>query len=66
MGDGTSLPPAGTFPTDFYEYFIGDFDTGETVQNYIPGDEWGDKAGGEIKRLDVSSQRLYLGRYYSL
>jgi PEP-CTERM motif len=54
MGDGTFLPPAGTFPTDFYEYFIGDFGTGEIVQNYIPGDEWGDTADGEIKIFDIS------------
>ncbi len=53
-GDGTQIPPHGVFPTDFYEYFIGDFGTGETVQNYIPGDEWGDTAAGEIKKFDIS------------
>lgn len=52
-GDGAQIPPHGVFPTDFYEYFIGDFGTGETVQNYIPGDEWGDTAAGEIKKFDV-------------
>lgn len=53
-GDGDQIPPHGVFPTDFYEYFIGDFGTGETVQNYIPGDEWGDTADGEIKIFDIS------------
>lgn len=53
-GDGAQIPPHGVFPTDFYEYFIGDFGTGETVQNYIPGDEWGDTAAGEIKKFYVS------------
>ena len=53
-GDGAQIPPHGVFPTDFYEYFIGDFGTGKTVQNYIPGDEWGDKACGEIKMFHVS------------
>lgn len=53
-GDGDQIPPHGVFPTDFYEYFIGDFGTGETVQNYIPGDEWGDTAAGEIKKFYVS------------
>lgn len=53
-GDGAQIPPHGVFPTDFYEYFIGDFGTGETVQNYIPGDEWGDIACGEIKKFDIS------------
>ena len=53
-GDGAQIPPHGVFPTDFYEYFIGDFGTGEIVQNYIPGDEWGDTAAGEIKKFYVS------------
>lgn len=53
-GDGAQIPPHGVFPTDFYEYFIGDFGTDEIVQNYIPGNEWGDIAYGEIKRFDVS------------
>ena len=54
MGDGSEVPPHGVFPTDFYEYYIGDFGTNETVQNYIPGDEWGDTADGEKKRFDIS------------
>ena len=54
MGDGSDLPPHGVFPTDFYEYFIGDFGLSETVQNYIPGDEWGDTALGQIKKFDIS------------
>ncbi len=54
MGDGKQLPPHGVFPTSYYEYFIGDFGTGQTVQNYIPGDEWGDEAPGEIKKFDIN------------
>jgi hypothetical protein len=53
-GDGAEIPPHGVFPTDFYEYFIGDFGTDEIVQNYIPGDELGDTADGEIKIFDIS------------
>ena len=52
-GDGAQIPPHGVFPTDFYEYFIGDFGTKETVHNYIPG-ELGDTAAGEIKKFDIS------------
>jgi len=54
MGDGDPLPPHGVFPTDFYEYFIGDFGIDQTVQNFIPGDEWGDTALGDIKKFDIS------------
>lgn len=53
-GDGAQIPSHGVFPTDFYEYFIGDLGTDKTVQNYIPGDEWGDIADGEIKKFDIS------------
>ena len=52
-GDGAQIPPHGVFPTDFYEYFIGNFGTGEIVQNYIP-DERDDEALGEIKIFDIS------------
>jgi len=55
MGDGDTLPPHGVFPTSYYEYLIGDFGTGETVQNYIPGDEWGDLAEGETKKFHISA-----------
>ncbi len=36
-----------------YEYWIGDFGLTDTVQNYIPGDEWSDEAPGEIKKFDI-------------
>jgi hypothetical protein len=52
-GDGAQIPPHGVFPTDFYEYFIGDFGTDELVQNYIPGDEGDDEAYGEIKKFHI-------------
>ncbi|MDI6789345.1 MAG: choice-of-anchor N protein [Thermodesulfobacteriota bacterium] len=54
MGDGAELPPHDVFPTSYYEYVIGDFGTGETVYNYIPGDELGDTACGETKIFDIS------------
>ena len=54
MGDGTSLPPHGVFPTSYYEYFLGDFGTNQTVYNYIPGDEWMDSAPGETKKFAIS------------
>lgn len=51
MGDGDALPPHGVFPSSFYEYYIGDFGTSETVQNYIPGDTG--TAAGEIKKFHI-------------
>lgn len=54
MGDESQVPPHGVFPTDFYEYFIGGFNTNETVYNYIPGDEEEDTASGQIKAFDIS------------
>jgi hypothetical protein len=42
------------FLHQYYEYFIGDFGTSQKVQNYIPGDEWGDEAPGEIKKFDIN------------
>jgi len=53
-GDGDEVPRGGVFPSDFYEYFIGDFGLGETVQNYIPGPESGDTTDGEIKKFYIS------------
>jgi len=54
MGSGAPVPGGGVFPSDFYEYYIGDFGLGETVQNYLPGPESGDTADGEIKKFFVS------------
>lgn len=54
MGDGTSVPPHGVFPTSYYEYMVGDFGLGETVMNFIPGEEWGDTAVGETKVFHVN------------
>lgn len=56
MGDGSYLPPHGVFPTDFYEYFIGDLGYEEQVYNYIPGDEYMDTGWGETKIFDISVQ----------
>ncbi|SHE57216.1 PEP-CTERM protein-sorting domain-containing protein [Desulfacinum infernum DSM 9756] len=52
MGDGGSVPRHGVFPTSYYEYYIGDFGTDQTVQNYFPG-EFGDTASGEIKQFHI-------------
>lgn len=39
MGDGAALPGHGVFPTDFYEYYIGDFGADvEEVYNFNPPD----------------------------
>ncbi len=39
MGDGTPLAGHGVFPTDFYEYYIGDFGADvEDVYNFNPPD----------------------------
>lgn len=57
MGNGDELPPHGVFPTSYYEYFLGDFGTGETVYNYIPGDEWMNEAMGETKKFGISVSR---------
>lgn len=53
MGNGKEIN-ADPFPTDFYEYFIDDFNTNETVYNYIPGDEELDSADGQTKIFDIS------------
>ncbi len=37
-GGGSPLPGGGIFPTDFYEYFIGDFTPSYDVNNYFPGE----------------------------
>jgi hypothetical protein len=55
MGNGKEIAGHGVFPTDFYEYFIGDFIIGtDIVQNFIPGDEWGDTAPGVIKKFHIA------------
>lgn len=40
FGDGKDIPDHGVFPTDFYEYYVGDFneDHFETVYNYDPNE----------------------------
>ncbi len=39
MGDGAELPGHGVFPTDFYEYYIGNFGAHvEEVYNFNPPD----------------------------
>lgn len=53
MNDGKSLPPHDVFPTSYYEYLIGNFGTGQTVQNYQPGGN-GDTAKGEIKKFHIA------------
>jgi len=40
MGDGAELAGHGVFPTDFYEYYIGDFGTDEDVYNFNPPDDY--------------------------
>ena len=41
MGDGSEVPGHGVFPTDFYEYYIGDFGADEeTVYNFNPPDDY--------------------------
>ena len=54
MGNGDPLPPHGVFPISYYEYIIGDFGIGDTVYNYIPGDEWMNEAQGETKKFGIS------------
>lgn len=41
MGDGSKLAGHGVFPTDFYEYYIGDFGADEEeVYNFNPPDDY--------------------------
>lgn len=54
MGDGNPVPGGGIFPSSFYQYYLGDFGLTETVQNYTPGDGFGDTALGEIMKLDIA------------
>ena len=53
MGDGSELPRHGVFPTDFYEYLIGDFGLSNDpeVMNYVDGD--GSSAWGEVKKFHM-------------
>lgn len=67
-GDGKEIPGHGVFPTDFYEYYIGDFGLTQEVYNYNPpdgytGESWIpdlveiaalDAALGEVKKFDIS------------
>lgn len=50
-GNDKPLPPHGVFPTDFYEYYVGGFETIEPVINYVDGSG---NALGEIKKFDIS------------
>ncbi len=49
QGDGSSLPPHGIYPTDYYQYSLGNFGTGETVYDMVEGGS----AAGEVKKLQV-------------
>ena len=59
FGDGKDIPDHGVFPTDFYEYYIGDFTPAETVYNYAPEaydpdlDVWLDAALGMTKKFYI-------------
>ncbi len=58
FGDGDTIPTHGVFPTDFYEYYIGDFTPTETVYNYAPEAYdpdlgWLDTALGMTKRFYI-------------
>lgn len=52
MGDGSSLPTHGVYPTDYATYFLGDFGLVQTVYNMTPGETG--SALGEIKTYNVS------------
>ena len=53
LGDGSSLPTHGIYPTDYYEYDIGDFSNTEEVMNMLEPVEPGEGQRGEIKRYQV-------------
>lgn len=57
LGSGKELPPHGVFPSDFYEYFIGDFFAKEQgIKDYSPDLMDSDtNAWGEIKKFHVSA-----------
>lgn len=57
-GDGVPLPGSGTYPADFYEYYLGDFDMNDypvenMVDKYYYGDDDCGNAWGEIKMYHV-------------
>lgn len=52
IGDGSSLPSHGIYPTDFATYFVGDFGLIQTVYDMTPGETG--SALGEIKTFSVS------------
>lgn len=54
MGDGNKVPPGGVFPSSYYQLYIGDFGTSQTVLNYTPDEhDFGSTAPGEIKAFQV-------------
>jgi len=59
-GDDTHIPQGGIFPTDFYEYYIGGFDTSQTVYNCDPAEGFdpvteigNDSTSGMIKKFSI-------------
>jgi hypothetical protein len=56
--EGHALTHDGLFPSNYYEFFAGDFGLGETVENKQPVEEWepGETgtADGEVKKFLVT------------
>jgi hypothetical protein len=53
MGDGSTVPLGGIFPSSFYQYYLRDFPLTTTVHNYTPG-SYSDTATGYIESLSIS------------
>ncbi len=64
MGNGKPVPPHGVFPSDFFEYYIGNFSLSEKVADYSPPegydgqsalwpDDFSPSQPGEIKKFRV-------------
>jgi len=55
-GNGDEIPRHGVFPSDFYEYYIGDFIAKEeSIKDYSPDSNDSDtNAWGEVKKMHIN------------
>lgn len=52
-GNGKKIPGHGVFPTNFYEYYIGNFGLGETVYNFSPPDDFSGEIWEELLYINT-------------
>lgn len=60
-GNGKEIAGHGVFPTDFYEYYIGDFGLDETVYNFSPPDNFSGDIWEELLYINTLADLENLG-----